>query len=598
MRIVFLPQDMDAPGCYRCLFPARQLREKAGFETILPPMTVHDLGERRHIEFHVHDDPPMPFGDIWVLQARRERTWAETGMKSLRQHGVVSVVDLDDNYEEIPEYNPAFYGTHPYIKQDGVIVNREARRKLKKKTGFAIPSNLMNREHMHSTIEQADVLTVSTPYLADLYRKFNPRVHVLRNYLDWDIWNTIIPQYKVNLKRTRIGYLGAFKYRRADLEVIKNVIPRVMKRHPEVDFVANTQATHDFLGVPPKQRVTIGEYDFWPRDQSEDYEVGRRTAVLDIGLVPLAMNGLNQAKSHLKGMEYNAAGAPFIATPTDSYKNYWCEQSKNGWLAESQNDWEELIEMMIYDDSTRRLMGHLGRRKAEQNTIQEHWHRWSALYHNVLGDKYTMLARGAITRGAVQKVSELSELLAEVEAHGKPKVVVEVGSARGGTFWAFSQIADPKATMVSIDIPSGSPLDMRGGKDVYSGRDRDRFKYFVLSGQELRLLDADSQDWRTKAALQGLLADRKIDFLFIDADHRYEGVKRDFELYSPLVRDGGLIAFHDIQVQNDPRSGVHHLWAELRGEYETQEFIGTDNWGYGQWGGIGLLRKEPKLVLA
>jgi hypothetical protein len=34
--------------------------------------------------------------------------------------------------------------------------------------------------------------------------------------------------------------------------------------------------------------------------------------------------------------------------------------------------------------------------------------------------------------------------------------------------------------------------------------------------------------------------------LFIDGDHTYEGVRRDFEMYSPLVRKGGIIAFHDI----------------------------------------------------
>jgi predicted O-methyltransferase YrrM len=42
------------------------------------------------------------------------------------------------------------------------------------------------------------------------------------------------------------------------------------------------------------------------------------------------------------------------------------------------------------------------------------------------------------------------------------------------------------------------------------------------------------------------LKDNKVDFLFIDADHSYEGVKKDFEMYSPLVRKGGIIAFHDI----------------------------------------------------
>jgi len=36
-----------------------------------------------------------------------------------------------------------------------------------------------------------------------------------------------------------------------------------------------------------------------------------------------------------------------------------------------------------------------------------------------------------------------------------------------------------------------------------------------------------------------------IDLLFIDGDHEYEAVKRDFEDWSPHLKDGGIIMFHD-----------------------------------------------------
>ena len=39
--------------------------------------------------------------------------------------------------------------------------------------------------------------------------------------------------------------------------------------------------------------------------------------------------------------------------------------------------------------------------------------------------------------------------------------------------------------------------------------------------------------------------DIKIDFLHIDADHSYEGVKKDFDLYSTIMNPGGLISLHD-----------------------------------------------------
>lgn len=39
--------------------------------------------------------------------------------------------------------------------------------------------------------------------------------------------------------------------------------------------------------------------------------------------------------------------------------------------------------------------------------------------------------------------------------------------------------------------------------------------------------------------------DIKIDVLFIDGDHSYEGIKKDFELYSNILSDNGVIVIHD-----------------------------------------------------
>lgn len=41
-----------------------------------------------------------------------------------------------------------------------------------------------------------------------------------------------------------------------------------------------------------------------------------------------------------------------------------------------------------------------------------------------------------------------------------------------------------------------------------------------------------------------------IDFLFIDGNHAYEAVRKDFEDWSPKVKPGGYIAFHDVSFNN------------------------------------------------
>ena len=46
---------------------------------------------------------------------------------------------------------------------------------------------------------------------------------------------------------------------------------------------------------------------------------------------------------------------------------------------------------------------------------------------------------------------------------------------------------------------------------------------------------------------------QQIDFLFIDADHSYEAVKRDWELWGAKVPAGGIIALHDCKcADNSP----------------------------------------------
>ncbi len=64
-----------------------------------------------------------------------------------------------------------------------------------------------------------------------------------------------------------------------------------------------------------------------------------------------------------------------------------------------------------------------------------------------------------------------------------------------------------------------------------------------------------------------------IGLLFIDGDHRYECVKRDFEYWEPHVIVGGLIAFDDA---TDPQCGPKHLIEKLlcSGRFENFESEG------------------------
>lgn len=183
--------------------------------------------------------------------------------------------------------------------------------------------------------------------------------------------------------------------------------------------------------------------------------------------------------------------------------------------------------------------------------------------------------RGEIT-ALVQRVSAL-----------KPRIIVELGTRGGGTLMLWSQCSEPLRLLVSIDLPGG----IHGGG--YPMQRAKLYRAFNANRPSCRLelLRLDSQQEGTVAKLKQLLAGDPIDFLFIDADHRYEGVKRDYELYSPLVRPGGLIAFHDIRPNiQDAQTQVYRFWDELKAAgLEAEEIVHEPYRGYF---GIGVITKR------
>jgi predicted O-methyltransferase YrrM len=174
-----------------------------------------------------------------------------------------------------------------------------------------------------------------------------------------------------------------------------------------------------------------------------------------------------------------------------------------------------------------------------------------------------------------------SEIMAlcEIVKKADPKVIVEIGTACGGTLFLYSNIIKAKR-IVSIDLPGGK---FGGG---YAYWRVPLYKSFA-GKNTIQLLRGDSHSQETVSKLQEALKGDKIDFLFIDGDHTYEGVKRDFEIYSPLVKKGGLVVFHDV-AHHDPASGcfVDQFWNEIKQKYPHKDIIENKDQG---WAGIGVL---------
>ena len=112
----------------------------------------------------------------------------------------------------------------------------------------------------------------------------------------------------------------------------------------------------------------------------------------------------------------------------------------------------------------------------------------------------------------------------------KPRYILEIGTALGGTLFLFCRVASENAVIISIDLPLG----MGGGG--YSLARKPLYESFTSHQQHMYLIRGDSHKRAMVEKVKALLDGKEIDFLFIDGDHTYEGVKQDFEMYSPFVK--------------------------------------------------------------
>jgi predicted O-methyltransferase YrrM len=194
------------------------------------------------------------------------------------------------------------------------------------------------------------------------------------------------------------------------------------------------------------------------------------------------------------------------------------------------------------------------------------------------------LARQAQEKGAMQKLRELAPLISLLRRRSST-VIVEIGTARGGTFYAWCRAARPDAVLVSIDLPGGPFSGAEGARDV------SELRQYGRDSQRLHFIRADSHQPQTLETLLEVLQGREIEFLFIDGDHTYEGVSRDFEMYAHLVRSGCPIAFHDILPHSQQQGcEVDRFWNQIKTGYRYTEFIDQDRAGLAkQYGGIGVL---------
>ena len=348
MSIAFLTRDFNGQfpnihpaGCayYRCYLPMALFGKHA-----VLGMPAWDSARG----FGVKDtETTGVFGFSTIVLKLIMDRWASKQIELAQSLGQYIIVDIDDYHEGLTPANKAYLITHPEHNKKS------------------------NREFYEQVIAAADMLTVSTPFLHDVYSQRHPNVRVVRNGVNMYQFE----RRKHTSQKPVIGWAGAVSYRNNDLEQLRDWLPDLLEKHDlhfhHAGHSNDSPSFAEITGIPP-WRVTTS-----PIVPISEYAAGLQ---FDIGLVPLNWIPFNEAKSNIKGLEYSAAGIPFVASPLPEYR--LLHETGAGMLADTAEEWTAAVEILL-DYKNRKRAAAIGHKiVSEQWAIEHRRDDWVKVFTN------------------------------------------------------------------------------------------------------------------------------------------------------------------------------------------------------------------------
>lgn len=266
---------------------------------------------------------------IVVLQRLMHDNLADHIYKA-RAYGQIVINDLDDWYWGLSPSNDAFKSSHPKTNPNE------------------------NTSHYKKVIGASDLVVVSTSYLRERIKPWVMcPIVVLKNTIDVSRFTALEHGAGV----PRIGWAGSTSHRSGDLELMRGVIPQLV-RSGEFTFQhsghsEHSPAVHKLFKLAEEQVFTV------PLVESTLYP---SSLTMDIGIAPLSDTPFNHAKSDIKLLEYSSSGIPWIGSPRTAYRELK-EEWGIGRLAKNGQQWIKHLNE-LKDPEVRALEGIALREKA------------------------------------------------------------------------------------------------------------------------------------------------------------------------------------------------------------------------------------------
>jgi O-antigen biosynthesis protein len=288
-------------------------------------------------------------------------------IRILKKQGKKIVVDNDDTYKD-----------HKAVKINDYFDKERVDKGLAKVNSI-----------FDAAVIEADLVTTTTEWLAEEYRKLNPNVVVLPNCVD--------PFYFDEPLRNegdvvRIGVVGSV-ITSTDLDVLIPIVEHY-QHDKRVRLV--------MFGLPPNRKtnpivesIYRDEYKFmdsvdveWHAAVNADVYYDKMNSLkLDMMIIPREDNYFNRAKSNLKFLEASMFEIPVIAQGFADGKSPYqvnLEDTKHMVIVTDNSQWIPEIEKMIADKEGRREMGRKAKEYVVENySIDKNAYKWEEAYSKI-----------------------------------------------------------------------------------------------------------------------------------------------------------------------------------------------------------------------
>lgn len=356
-RIAMIPASTDGVNYYRLATWAFEMRkyrntivDLAWFRYQTNPALLHTWQEDIDKSDPSGDVPGLTIGqyvraaidhfceqaDVVVWHPMYYEKSFEFFLEMQHKHQKPFVVEVDDNYVDVPTWNEAYHGFRN-----------------------GSPFRRVSLDCMRN----ADALTVTTPHLGELYTQFNDNVYVIENSLDFKGDRKFVGWDKVSVRKhkgIRLGWIGG-RAHFDDLMMVAPMLRDVLQKNEDVTLVLINSAIKESCKLTGRAYPFEGLQNVHYADRSvpiNRYASFAASFGFDIGLAPLVDCNFNRSKSNLRWLEYSALKIPTIATQISHFAQSitpW----EDGILIEDNNmdKWKEAVELLVVDKNLRENLG-------------------------------------------------------------------------------------------------------------------------------------------------------------------------------------------------------------------------------------------------